>query len=158
MDCGEDKDDTNPEYANTVCCTQFRKQQTEYLKSLIKCPKNHYNSPGIDYRLIISHIPFTQSFCQPFNIENKIYGEWTKMLNDKINPDLMLSAHIHEFEIHNLNSQNNRYAHSFPVVIGSKVHFGDPLYFAGMGLQFEDGKVEIIFNDQNKIISTSRIE
>ena len=57
-----------------------------------------------------------------------------------------------------LKLKNNRYAHSFSVVIGSKVHFGDPLYFAGMGLQFEDGKAEIIFNDQKIIISTSRIE
>lgn len=158
LDCGEDKEDNHSEYAHTVCCTPFRKKQTEYLKSLIGYPQNQYKAPGIDYRLVISHIPFTQNFRDPFNIENEIYGEWTQILNDEIKPHLMLSAHMHEFKIHNSDSQNNRYNHSFPVAVGSKVHLGDSPYFAGMGLQFKDGKVEIIFNDQNKIISTSCAE
>lgn len=158
LDCGEDKDDNHPEYAHTVCCNLFRKKQTEYLKNLIKCSQNQYKAEGNDYRLVISHIPFTQSFREPFNIENEIYAEWTQILNDEVKPHLMLSAHMHDFMIHNSDSQNNRYNHSFPVAVGPEVHLGDSPYFAGMGLRFKDGKVEIIFNDQNKIISTSYVE
>ncbi|MBE7058906.1 MAG: metallophosphoesterase [Ruminococcaceae bacterium] len=154
LDCGEDKDDDNSEYAHTVSCTPFRQKQTEYIKSLTKYSQNQYKASGIDYRLVISHIPFTQSFRDPFNIENEIYDEWTQLLNDEVKPHLMLSAHMHEFKIHNSDSQNNRYNHSFTVAVGPEVHLGKNPYYAGIGLQFKDGKIEIILNDQKEIIST----
>ena len=158
LDCGEDKADDNCEYAHTVSCSPFRKRETEYLKSLIKHPDEHYMAPGISHRLVIAHFPFTQISPEPFNIENEIYGEWTRVLENEIKPDLMMCAHMHDFGIHSSDSQNNRFEHSFTVVIGSKVILGSEPYFAGMGLLLQGEKTEIVFNDDKEILSAKNID
>lgn len=89
FDCGEDKHDSNPEYGNTICCRAFREEETDFIKTVAK--ENKYSDDEIFCRAAICHIPFTQKFEPPFDIEDDIYGEWTEILNECIKPDIMYS-------------------------------------------------------------------
>ena len=46
MDCGEDKADSHEEYGYTVCCEDFRRRETEYLKAVIQNAKVEYEAEG----------------------------------------------------------------------------------------------------------------
>ena len=99
LDCGEDKPDTNVEYGHTICCADFRKRQTRYIDSVCKSAENEYAAPGVNYKLIISHIPFSLHYNPPFNIEEERYAGWCKSIKQNIAPDLMLAGHIHTCKV-----------------------------------------------------------
>lgn len=99
LDCGEDKPDTNVEYGHTICCADFRKRQTEYIKSVCEKAENEYLAPNVNYRLIISHIPFSLHYNPPFNIEEERYADWCNKIKENIHPDLMIAGHIHSCKV-----------------------------------------------------------
>ena len=68
LDCAEDKPDTNPEYGHTICCHEFRIEETEFLKKIAESPDTEYAAPGVKYRLVIVHNPFCEPRRSPFDI------------------------------------------------------------------------------------------
>ena len=150
LDCGEDKDDGHPEYNGTVCCHAFRERETAYLKAIIRNAKKEYNAPGVEHRIVISHVPFTQIDRDPFNIEQKIYGEWVRMLNEKIHPELLLSGHVHLAYITRPGDARDSYGMTFPTVVGSEVRSKES-YFAGCGIVWDEGRVRVVLNDRDGI-------
>ncbi len=117
LDCGEDKPDTNVEYGHTICCADFRRRQTEYIKSVCESAENEYSAPGVHYKLIISHIPFSLHYNPPFNIEEDRYADWCKTVKENISPDLMLAGHIHSCKV--LRKEDDE-SHPCDVVTASK--------------------------------------
>lgn len=99
LDCGEDKPDTNVEYGHTICCADFRKRQTEYIKAVCNSAEKEFSALGVNYKLIISHIPFSFHYNPPFNIEEERYAEWCHAIKENIQPDLMLAGHIHTCKV-----------------------------------------------------------
>lgn len=156
LDCGEDKPDSHAEYGNTVCCSYFRRKETGYIENVIKNAANEYNAPNTDYKLIIAHNPFTRSYKEPFNIEEELYSYWAKLLREEIKPDIMLCGHTHELKIDMPGSENDALGQPCPIVIGSVIDHGTH-YFAGAGFIFENGKITVVFNDGEGILSESTV-
>ena len=71
LDCGEDKNDSNDEYGNTICCHDFRLRQTEFIKEIIRNAAEEYGATGVNKRILISHIPFMKKHSAPFSRRRK---------------------------------------------------------------------------------------
>lgn len=150
LDCGEDKDDSHAEYGHTICCSFFRKEETRYLENIIENANTQYDADDVKYKMIVCHNPFTRKYKAPFNIEEETFGYWTKLLSEKVKPDVMMCGHIHALEIYEKGGEYDAYGQPCDVVVGSIL--GHDEYFAGAGIIFNDGKITVVFNDSEKII------
>lgn len=146
LDCGEDKLDDQIEYGNTICCRAFRERETDFLRQIIENAANEYAAEGVRHRIVLSHIPFTQSFEPPFNIEQDTYGEWTRLLGAHVRPEALLSGHKHQLYITEPGGTRDAYGMTFPTVVGSEVRPAEK-YFAGCGLLLDENGLHVVFND-----------
>ena len=145
LDCGEDKDDTHPEYGFTVACHAFRQQQTSFLKEIAANAKQEYMADGIKTKLVISHVPFSQKDTPPFDIEETTYREWCAILREEIQPDLMLCGHTHILSVRPIGCKEDDYGQPCTVVVGAG--FDDKKYWTGCGLLFSENEAKIIYTD-----------
>jgi predicted phosphodiesterase len=160
LDCGEDKDDSHKEYGSTVCCSEFRKEETEFLKQVAE--KGEYLDEGIAYRFVIVHSPFTCTFEPPFDIEQETYKEWAEILSEKIKPDVIVSGHLHETFVSKPGSERDNLGQPCAVVVGSKAiknKFGSVTDFIGCAMTLDGGKITVRFTDsEHNTLSTEVIE
>lgn len=151
MDCGEDKTDDHAEYGHTVCCHEFRLEETEYLKKIIADAKNEYLADGIEHRLVIVHNPFSLTIPAPFDIEQPLFSEWLKLLGDNVKPELFLSGHLHTTEISPIGGKLDSKGQICPVVVGSK-EVTDPetkkiVDFIGCAVTLSGEKAKVCFTN-----------
>ena len=151
LDCGEDKPDTNKEYGNMVACSFFREKQTRFLEKLAESSEHQLANAGVEHKIVITHNPFTRRYPEPFNIEEDTFTYWAKILKGKIKPQLMICGHIHKFSVDMPGCENDAFGQPCPVVVGSQVNKRKN-YFAGSGFVFNKDNIEIIFNDEEKIL------
>lgn len=147
LDCGEDKPDTHAEYGGTICCHDFRMSETEYLKKVIE--SEEYNADGINYRTVISHVPFTSKRQSPFDIEKDIYRDWGTLLRENVKPDVMICGHTHKQRICMPGDEWDEMGHPCPVIECAEVNFEEE-YYGGCGFVFSDSGVSVMFNDSEK--------
>ena len=148
LDCGEDKDDSHEEYGHTICCHEFRKRQTEFIKYIIQNASNEYAALGVDKRIVVCHIPFMKKREAPFNIEEPLYKTWSNLLIDNVKPHLAICGHEHELSFE-LNNENNEYP--CPVIVGTKPIMidenKDEFQYIGTAIQFNDNSLVIKCTD-----------
>jgi len=148
LDCGEDKPDDHPEYGNTVCCHAFRQRQTDFIKKVIENRENEYAAAGVRHRFVISHVPFTHKFRPPFNIEEDTYEQWIRLLEENIEPELMLFGHEHYCGVSRHGDSHDAYGTKCPTVVGS-VCGHDDTPFTGTGIIVEEGSLQILFTSRD---------
>ena len=149
LDCGEDKPDTNDEYGHTICFHRFRQKETEFIRKVISNADTEYNAPNVKHKLVISHIPFTHIQKPPFDIEQELYCEWTRLLREEIKPELLLYGHMHVTEIWRKGCDKDAYGQPCHAIVGSKPiksENGDR-HFIGCGVTLDCGKATVVFND-----------
>ncbi len=120
LDCGEDKTDDHEEYGGSVCCHEFRLEETEFIKDVIKNADKEYNSPEIKHRLIIAHNPFTHIFEPPFDIEQDLYESWVKLIGENIKPELFFAGHVHSCFVSRPGDEFDSFNQPCDVIVGSK--------------------------------------
>ena len=150
LDCGEDKPDDHEEYGGTVCFHQFRVRQTEFIKKVISNADGEYAAKGVKHRLIIAHHPFTYRPKPPFDVEENIYREWTKLIGENIKPELLIAGHTHENGIFEKGGRIDSYGQFSTVIVGGKpLPEGD---YIGCGVTLSDGCAEAVFTDSEKVL------
>ncbi|NLG81921.1 MAG: metallophosphoesterase [Bacilli bacterium] len=157
LDCGEDKVDDFPEYGHMICCEDFRRRETEFLKDVVKRAEQEYNASGVLYKLVISHSPFTYTQKPPFDIEQERYTEWARILREDIRPDLMLCGHLHDTTVFFPGSEYDMKGQACPVVIGSNPCLKDKEkdIFIGAAITLNEKKINIKFTDNDGNIRKS---
>ncbi len=151
LDCGEDKNDDHPEYGGTICCHGFRKRETAYLKQMIRRERTEYRAKGVEHRIVISHVPFTRIENPPFDIEQKTYGEWVKLLNEHVQPEVLLSGHLHRMFVTEPGEERDAYGMKFSTVVGSEVRPNES-HFSGCGILWEKDCTTVMLNGQEHLI------
>ena len=151
LDCGEDKLDSHAEYGNMVACSFFREKQTRFLENLAENCEKKFVNEGIEHRIVFAHNPFTRRYPEPFNIEEDTFTYWAKILEEKIKPEVMICGHIHEFSVDMPGCERDAFGQPCPVVVGAQVD-KRKRYFAGSGFVFSKDNIEVVFNDEEKII------
>ena len=144
LDCGEDKLDSNDSYGYTICCHQFRLRQTAFLRRVIENKEKEYAAEGVTHRLVVSHVPFTTRFGEPFNIEEDVYTEWARLLREEIKPDLMLCGHVHQIGVWEVGGPKDTFGQPCPVVVGARP---EKERFLGCGLTFGGDAITVTFTD-----------
>lgn len=157
LDCGEDKPDAHEEYGNMVACSFFREKETHFLEKVAQGGKSQLSGEDVEHKIVIAHNPFTRKYPEPFNIEEDTFAYWAEILMEKIKPQLMICGHIHKFSVDMPGCKNDAFGQPCPVVVGSQVDKRKN-YFAGSGFIFNRNNIEIIFNDENKIIERHILE
>ena len=138
LDCGEDKGDSHEEYGHTVCCEEFRKDETAYLKTI--CESSTYNEKGIKHKIVVSHSPFTFRQPSPFDIERYTYKEWAELAGKYIKPEFILSGHLHRCGVAQKGSElDNDGIQPCPVILGSEMN--------GKRANTKFALAEIVLND-----------
>ncbi len=147
LDCAEDKPDDHEEYGHTVVCHHFRLAQTAFLRSVIARASEEYAADGIKTRLVICHNPFVKVLEPPFNIEQDVYTEWSRLLHDHIRPHAMISGHLHQCFVQS-DAVEGDLPFPCPLVVGSKP---DEDHFTGCGITIEHDGIHVCFtNDQGE--------
>ena len=128
LDCGEDKPDTAPVYAGLNDFDNYRTEQTEWLKELVKSKE----FKKAKYRIVISHFPMITSLDKGRDTDHGISDLAAKMLPvlNKANIDLMISGHTHRYAFFEAGSGGNL----FPVIVGSN--------HSATRLDIQDGKIK----------------
>ena len=152
LDCGEDKSDDHKEYGNTICCEDFRRRETEFLKQVVARSESEYAAEGVKNRLVFSHIPFTEKFRYPFNIEEETYSEWCRILREHIKPQLMVCGHLHKSFISPVGSEKDDKGQPCPVVVVSQLDRENKYYQGGAITLREDG-CNVKFTDSDGKVS-----
>ena len=148
LDCGEDKDDGHPEYGGTVCFHSFRMKETDFIRRVIK--KSEYEDDGIEYRLVICHVPFTMDFKEPFNIERELFTEWAALIKENIKPSLMLCGHTHLPYISPVGGEcDNRGQPCTLIVGGAPGKNGDKRTCTGCALTLDGNRARVVFNNDS---------
>ncbi len=117
LDCAEDKNDSSKEYGYTVACHGFREEQTAFLRDLIRHRKTTFGAPGIAHTFALAHMPFTYVYEPPFDIEQPLYREWTRLCSEEIRPDLLISGHMHKNGVYLPGSSHDSFGQKFPTVV-----------------------------------------
>ncbi len=149
LDCGEDKEDHHAEYGHTVCCHQFRLEETDFIKQVIRNAENEYAADGIKHRIVVVHNPFSERSEPPFDIEKEIFSEWCQLLKEHVKPDLMICGHIHELEVNEIGGERDHLGQPCKVVVGTKP-FTDReqiRHFIGTGFFFRQDDIDFVFCD-----------
>lgn len=169
LDCGEDKPDTNAEYGGTICCHEFRLEQTEFIKNVIANAENEYLAEGVTHRVVIAHNPFTKAIGSPFDIERELFGEWARLLKNEIKPEVFLAGHFHALCVEYPGADTDALGHPCPIVIGGisvyeKVCVDGhskyrEVYFGGAGFDFSPSEINVTFtNSREGIIRSEKIK
>ena len=146
LDCGEDKDDSHIAYGHTICCHDFRLRQSRFIKQVINNSSAEYEAEGIKHKIVITHNPFTRQCGGEFSIEAEIYSEWARLLQEYVQPEVMICGHKHGLDIYEPGGDKDHLGQPCPIVTG-----GDPGegYFAGVGYLFGEAGVEVTFTDSD---------
>ena len=153
LDCGEDKEDGHREYAGTVAFHRYREKETAFLQRVAENAGEEYESPGVKYKMVISHIPFMHTDFDPkrgvheFDIEIDTYTQWVRTLNTDIRPDLGLFGHVHRNCVIRSPGQYNEKGFASPMILG-----GRPLdnNVEGTALTLYEGKADVAFTDKHQ--------
>ena len=150
LDCGEDKLDEGVEYGGTICCHSFRLRETQFIQETIRA--GEYLEPGVQHRLVISHIPF---FFRPkdplFDIEDTLYTQWCSLLKESIKPTLMLCGHKHMFYLCEPGGDMDDRGLPCLALIGPARNLKE--YYISYGVQLDGDKTEILLtNDKGETV------
>ena len=138
LDCGEDKNDEHPEYGHTICCEDFRRRETEFIRNVIANKAVEYEADGVENRMVICHVPFTQKFNPPFDIDADIYREWCRLLKEHIHPQIMLCGHIHRAYVSPIGCEKDDKGQPCTVVVASYANKNEDPFFGGAITLYED--------------------
>ena len=94
LDAGEDKPDGCIEYGGVCDFPAWRREQSEYLRGLIRNRKEEYEAPGVRHRIAICHMPFHYSRYAFTQTTPDIYAEWVSLLNE-MGIETLLCGHCH---------------------------------------------------------------
>lgn len=154
VDAGEDKDDSHPEYGGAICCHDFRLEQEKMIKNTIENASNEYDRDDIKYKLIISHIPFPFKREAPFDIEKQLYSNWSELIRENINPDIMICGHTHKACISECGSEYDELGQPCTIIVGSDVDEDNNGKFilSGALITLSDGVAKVRLNSGTKVL------
>lgn len=105
LDTGEDKPDSDIEYAGITVYDAYRSEQAEWLRQVLNS-KEYKEAP---FKVIVAHIPPIGGWHGNLEVENKFMP-----LLREARPDLMLCGHLHRF-VHQEATEET----PFPIVVNS---------------------------------------
>jgi predicted phosphodiesterase len=133
LDTGEDKPDSDIEYADIVDYDNYRTEQAEWLKTL----KDDPDFKSARFRIVIEHMPTVKS-PDSWHGQNDCMDKFTPVLNE-MGIDLMIAGHLHADEYHEPDETVK-----YPVLVNSNNGIVEASVEGGsmkVAVRHKDGKV-----------------
>ncbi|MDR3314667.1 MAG: metallophosphoesterase [Oscillospiraceae bacterium] len=86
FDAGEDKQDGHAEYSGLADFDAYRAKETAYFERVVANAANEYDAPGVEYRLLVVHIPLGDV--------SATQRKWVELAN-QMKIDVALTGHEH---------------------------------------------------------------
>ncbi|MBR3553449.1 MAG: metallophosphoesterase [Clostridia bacterium] len=118
LDCGEDKEDDHPEYGGYARFHAYRQEETAYLRRVLRQKAHEFDAPGVTRRIVVVHTQFPRRQDPEFDTERSLYQTWCDLL-EKMRVDVMLTAHMHSYQVLRPGDPDLRLQISCPLVIGT---------------------------------------
>ena len=148
LDAAEDKPDGSIEYGGVNCCHEFRLRETAFLEEVIARKSSEYEAPGVKYRLVVSHINFSEPHNPPFDIEYDIYRQWCGLIREKIRPCCCLYGHVHRNYVTMPGSERDIFDLGVPAVVAGVPEPGENgVGFTGAGITLSPETLHVRFID-----------
>ena len=144
LDTGEDKPDDHPEYGGTVCCGEFRAEEELWLRQV--CRRGP--PAGSAWRLVVCHNPFAFRLRPPFDIEQRRWKRWLRLLR-ALGPSAMLCGHLHECFAEDPGGPHDSLGAPCPVVCASAIDRKARRFVCGAVAIGRDGRIDAAFVDQD---------
>lgn len=159
VDTGEDKEDSNSAYGGTICCHDFRLEVEKMIHKTIENSAVEYGGNDVKYRVILSHVPFTFKREDPFDIERQMYSDWSKLIKDNIEPDVMLCGHTHKACVSECGSEYDDLGQPCTIIVGSDVSEdkNGKSVLAGALITLNGNVIKVVFNTSNGILSEETV-
>ena len=161
LDCGEDKEDGNGEYGHTVACHAFRLEEGAFLEEVVRNADREYLAPGVEYRLIVSHVPIFHRNIPPFDIEQELYMGWLRCVREHIRPHLWLSGHLHTLQMEEPGGALDSYGlQPCPAMVSGYAVSdagGRHVDFVGSAVTLDGNRMECSFTDSHHNARTTRV-
>ena len=156
LDCAEDKPDPSIEYGGVNCCHIFRKRETAFLKKITSSGESEYNAPGIQYRMVVSHINFSEPHNPTFDIEYDIYSEWCKLIREEIKPCAYFYGHKHRNYVTLPGSANDIFNQGAPAIVAGVPTPGEDYSgFTGGAITLSPTKIRVDYMNESGVITDS---
>lgn len=113
LDCGEDKDDSHPEYGGANAFAPFRREESTFLHGITPVPDK--------IPFAVCHICPVQTTARAgskFDIERDVYATWNTEL-ERLGIRFMLCGHIHHAYMLFPDDDAALLPHNYPVIVGS---------------------------------------
>jgi predicted phosphodiesterase len=133
LDTGEDKPDSDIEYADIVDYDNYRTEQAEWLKTL----KDDPDFKSARFHIVIEHMPTVKS-PDSWHGQNDCMDKFTPILNE-MGIDLMIAGHLHADEYHEPDATVK-----YPVLVNSNNGIVEAFVEGGsmkVAVRHKDGKV-----------------
>ena len=150
LDCGEDKEDSHPEYGDTAAFHAYRLEETEFLEKLSS--DGRYRQKDHPH-LVVCHIPFPHlNGDGDFRIEETLYRKWCALIKEGFHPDLALFGHVHRSAVYMKDDPYDTLGLGCPIVTsGVPKHAKLPQGYTGAFITLYRDKAAVCFADaQNK--------
>lgn len=156
LDCAEDKEDGHREYGGMADYSAYRAEEDAWLDEVLENPEESYAASGVEYRLLVSHVPFNVTE-RP---EPELYASWVQKVNG-IGVDLALAGHTHECLFLEPNGQyeDQTTVSTYWTVIGSAqedIGMGESnashTYFTSTAVELQPDAVTAMFINQDAAV------
>lgn len=161
VDAGEDKNDRREEYNGVICCHEFRMEQEDMIKETIKNASSEYDENGVEYKMVISHVPFTFKKREDiFDIERELFSDWSTLLRENIKPDFMLCGHTHKICVSENGSEYDLLGQPCTIVVagGEERNETNEVKLVGSLINLHKGTASIKFNTEKELREESIIK
>ena len=140
FDGGEDKLDGHQEYQGLAYFAEYRERETRFFERVVANAATEFGAPGVEYRLLVSHIPVGRSSAFP-----DVHADWAALAN-QMNLDLALSGHNHAATYYPVG---NYAPLNYPLIIGSRpAHASDDGIFIAAAVEFQGTGIKSWFTNQ----------
>ncbi|PWM75279.1 MAG: hypothetical protein DBX59_02300 [Bacillota bacterium] len=151
FDCGEDKPDSRTVYAGANVFEPYRREETEYLKTLAPDQSKIVFAVGH-----ICPVQTTQTAGDVFDIERDVYGAWSEEFR-RMGVKFMLCGHIHKAYILRPNDERSLLKHDYPVIVGSA--FREDGEVCGAALTVNKNGMLVSFTDsERRVLESYKID
>ena len=123
----------------------YRERETKYFEQVVANPAAQFDAPGVEYRLLVSHIPV--------GLDNGVYPEvqahWAQLAN-QMNIDLALSGHHHYVKYYPTGDYLSPSGPlNYPLIIGARpahIESANGIFIA-TAAEFKDGGIQAWFTN-----------
>ncbi len=150
LDVGEDKVDKTETYAGLNVFENYRKIQTEYLKSQQKTKKKYF--------IAVSHIPICKTTLHKgdeFDIESDTYTTWCEELK-RIGTNFLISGHLHKAFVIDKDDESKTCPCDIPLIVGSALFRPEEIFW-GCAINLSGNQAHVKFVCDKKEVKESYI-